>query len=64
MAAAVLEIHMLSSAVAAMKPATSRTGEVPTRRTMASPMRVCRPQRCIARPMMKPPMKRKMMSEA
>ncbi len=57
--AAVFDIHMLSSAQASMKPATSRRGDVPVRATTASAMRRWSCQRCIEAAMKKPPMKRK-----
>jgi len=59
-AVAVLLTHMLRKAVASMKPATSRTGWVPTQRTSWRAMRRWSPHRCTAWAIMKPPMKRKM----
>ena len=57
---AMLEIHMLSVAEAIMNPATSMGGREPTKSMMVRAMRRCRPQRSMARAIMKPPMKRKM----
>lgn len=61
---AVLLTHMLRKPVASMKPPTMRTGDVPTARTVTSAMRRCRPQRCIASAIMKPPMNRRINSLA
>ncbi len=57
--AAVFDIHMLSRAQAAMKPATSRRGDVPVRATNASATLRCSDQRCMAAAMKNPPMNRK-----
>ena len=63
-AQAVFETHMLRNAVTAMKPPTIAPGHAPTRRKMPKAMRRSSPQRSMASPMMKPPMKRKITSEA
>ena len=55
---AVFEIHMLRNAVATMKPATIAPGRVPVRRSVKKAMRRSSPQRSMASPRMKPPMKR------
>ena len=52
---AVLEIHIDSTAAAAMKPATSMLGRLPTWATMPRAMRSCRRQRSIALATMNPP---------
>ena len=61
---AVFETHMLRNAVTAMKPPTMAPGRAPTRRRVKKAMRRSRPQRSMASPMMKPPMKRKITSAA
>ncbi|MBB5831424.1 putative transcriptional regulator [Brachybacterium aquaticum] len=60
-AVAVLETHMERKPVATMNPSTSREGLEPIFPTIASAMRLCRFQRCMARASMNPPMNRKMM---
>jgi len=64
MLVAVLLTHMLMNAVAIMKPAICRLGWLPTASSVARAMRLCRFQRCIARPSRKPPRKRKMVGLA
>ena len=61
---AVFETHMLKNAVTAMKPPMIAPGRAPTRRNVKKAMRRSRPQRSMASPMMKPPMKRKITSAA
>lgn len=64
MLVAVLLTHILMNAVAIMKPAICRLGWLPTASSVARAMRLCRFQRCIARPSRKPPRKRKMVGLA
>ena len=61
---AVFETHMLRNAVTTMKPPMMAPGRAPTSRSVKKAMRRSRPQRSMARPMMKPPMNRKITSEA
>jgi hypothetical protein len=61
---AVLLTHMLSSALAVMKPPTRAAGRAPKARSTSSATRRCRSQRSIASAMMNPPMKRKMIGLA
>mmetsp|Transcript_36043 Transcript_36043/g.77954 ORF Transcript_36043/g.77954 Transcript_36043/m.77954 type:complete len:228 (-) Transcript_36043:70-753(-) len=58
-AVAVLEIHMLNAQTAIMKPASKASGRLPVLQTTKQMIRMCNPHRSMAKPMMKPPMKRK-----
>ena len=61
---AVFETHMLRKAVTAINPPTIALGRAPTNRRVKKAMRRSSPQRSMASPMMKPPMKRKITSAA
>ena len=56
---AVLEIHILSAAVAAMKPAISQRGLPPARTSTERAKRLCKSQRSNASAIRNPPMNKK-----
>jgi hypothetical protein len=58
MVMAVLDTHMLKTAVTSMNPPMMERGRSPTNVSAAKATRLCRPQRCIARASMNPPMNR------
>jgi hypothetical protein len=62
MGVAVFDTHILRAAVTTMKPATTLVGLDPNRRRTEKANRLCKPQRCIERARINPPMKRKINS--